>query len=152
MVIIPGDESDVFSRYEAFYRKTNAHYIMRVTADCPVWNPWLAAQLFLSAMEHHADYAHIQTPDDYPDGFDVEIIREDLMQTLINYPYKHEGIKEHVTISLKGSEGPKPQCLYRLPPVKEFSSYPKLSVDTPEDLERVLAWKDKLWWLNRNGF
>jgi spore coat polysaccharide biosynthesis protein SpsF len=152
LVVVPGDESDVFSRYETFYRKTNCHYMMRITADCPVWNPFLATQLFLNMMEHHADYAHISTPDDFPDGLDVEIIREDLMQALINYPKKHEGIKEHVTISFKGSEGPKASCIYRLPQIMEFSSYPKLSIDTPEDLERVLQTKDKLWWVNKNGF
>lgn len=148
MIVLTGDEHNVLERYANLYKKIRPDYVMRITGDCPAWNPFLAQELLINMMKHHADYGLVSTPDDYPDGLDVEFIRADLMEKLIESKEIHAGILEHVTISFRGSKGPKPTTAFRLPPREEFKSYPKLSIDTVEDLDTLLQWKDRLWWLN----
>lgn len=119
---------------------------MRITADCPFWSPALALKLYRKMWYERADFAYIQTPNDYPDGLDVEIIRRDLWESLSQDEHGPE-IEEHVTIGLKTGVGPQPLKTVVLPKSDLYDVGFKLSVDTPEDLKMIEARRDDIWWI-----
>jgi spore coat polysaccharide biosynthesis protein SpsF len=140
------DENDVFSRYDLFFEKIQPDYLIRITADCPVWSPELAFKVLKSMMEQDADFGWVKTPDPYPDGLDVEIMRKDLFKRM-QVGIKHEGIREHVTIGLKGSDVVKPRKTMILRGDPRYSRLPKLSIDEQDDLKRLQEIRGDLFWI-----
>ena len=103
-----GSEQDVLSRFRDIAEHLDADVIVRLTGDSPlVW-----AGLVRYALSHHASYF---TWVDAPDGMDVEVLSRDALDDATD--------SEHVTFGLHGKGKKIP--------------FPKLSVDVPEDLERV---------------
>jgi spore coat polysaccharide biosynthesis protein SpsF len=143
-----GDEKDVFSRYEAFFNYAQPEYLMRITADCPYWAPPLAHRLLSEMQIHKADFGWIKTPSHFPDGLDVEFIRHDLW-ILMEEAIKHEGIREHVTIGLKGTWEPLPEKAFILPKDDAYDVGHKLSIDTLKDLENIRDIREGIWWINQ---
>lgn len=142
----PGDEKDVFSRYDGFQESVQAEYLMRVTADCPYWAPSLSNRLLAEMRLRGSDFAWIRTPQEFPDGLDVELIRHDLWHRM-TLQKKHEGILEHVTIGLKGTWETQPEKPFILPKDDAYDLGGKLSIDTLKDLETVEQLRKGIWWI-----
>ena len=108
------DQNDVLERFRRVSREFPSKYIIRLTSDCPL----LTSDIINEAIEefHRAGAVYYCNRDKYKDGFDVQIFTSFMLHR--NYATH----KEHVIV---------PHSL---------SNVKHLSVDTPEDLERVREW------------
>jgi spore coat polysaccharide biosynthesis protein SpsF (cytidylyltransferase family) len=110
-----GPENDVLGRYAACLKIHQAEWVVRVTGDCPLVDPQEIALMVQQAQRQRAYYTYR----DCPRGFNVEVY--DVAKLLLQAQFDDDEYRrEHL----------KPM------PADEW---PNLSIDTPEDLERVRA-------------
>lgn len=135
--IIEGPEDDVLGRYQLCAEKLSADYIVRITSDCPLISPYVITKMIKVATINEADYVSNVFPEvrTVCDGHDCEVISARALK------WAHENAKdprdrEHVTTFIRHSA---PANEFRILHVigHQNLSRIKLSVDTPEDLERV---------------
>lgn len=147
-----GPHPDLLTAYAEVAAYTKAPLVMRITADCPLLDPWLCglvlrhfeaqwANRFQDCDHGAAHYVANVGPDsDYPDGLDCEVFTgEDLVlaATLATAPYD----RHHVTPWIRRER----QTYYlRIDDpalAKEAAAYAttgrKWSVDTQADLDHV---------------
>ena len=135
-LILEGSENDVLSRYYDAATKMDSSYIVRVTGDCPLIPPYLISKFIKTAEINSYDYLsnideNIRTA---LDGIDCEVISKRALE------WMHKNAvdaydREHVTPLIRKS--PPEWC--KVGHVVGYFDHSnlKLSVDTPEDLERV---------------
>lgn len=129
--VVTGPEHDVLAR---FVRAAgDAETLMRVSGDCPLWQPTIAEQVL--ALYHArlgCEYAWNVSPG-YVDGTDCEIFSRDLL---------HWAHREAVTVSDREHVTPwmrRHVAVATLPAKPGITEQLKTSVDTLDDLERVRA-------------
>lgn len=138
VLIEEGPEHDVLSRYKVAVDKHQPDYLVRVTGDCPLIPGPLIAHL--AEMAPFKNYDYFSNVDDRIrtaiDGADCEIIS----RRLFDYAAEHAASpydREHVTTFIRKSP---PEWAKMAVAINHHDlSKIKLSVDTPEDLERVRA-------------
>lgn len=129
--VVTGPEDDVLTRYVLAAEITNAERIIRITADCPLLDPQVAAAvLALHDSEPQASYVSNVWPQrTWPDGLDVEVFtaeelaRADKISRTVGY-------REHVTTLMQRSDAP------NLVAGVDLGRF-KWSVDTPIELDFV---------------
>lgn len=134
--IVEGPEQDVLTRYRMALDRYESDYVVRITGDCPMIPPYVISRIVSLAAQHSYDY--ISNVDERfrtsLDGIDCEVISARLLKELHERAVSPSD-REHVTTMAR-----------RDPPlwakfgavVNHFDqAHIKLSVDTPEDLERV---------------
>jgi len=136
-VIIEGPEKDVLARYKKASYSMTPDYIVLITADCPLLPSYLISKAINIATKGHYDYVsnideNLRT---CVDGHDVEVLSKralDWANTAANL----ESEREHVTLILRSNKIP---SIFKVGHIIGHLFQPniKLSVDTPEDLERV---------------
>lgn len=149
--ILEGDENDVLSRYVKLQKETNADFIVRVTADCPVIPHFLiykgvnvAVKNGLDCVSNVADLKEEMRVS--IDGHDIEVLSKRALAYLDQYAKGSD--REHVTSLLR-----------KLPPPEDlrfgglfghvdfchpYFKNVKLSIDTEEDLKRVAEMHESL--------
>ncbi len=131
----PGhDENDVLGRFQRVAGSYQADRIMRLTADCPLLNPDVAADVLQLFRDSPCDFASNDTTiSGYPDGWDVEVFSRDALEVSAAGATDASD-REHVCPWMKRHL----RCvtLYATEPW----TGPKLSIDTPADLDVVRAW------------
>jgi len=134
--VVEGPEMDVLARYGVGVAKHNPDLIVRVTGDCPLISPYTINRLIKLAIEHRYDY--ISNVDERfrtaIDGDDCEVFSRRLFDLALEFatrPYD----REHVTSFMRRTP-PEWAKIGAIIGSVDHSSV-KLSVDTPEDLERV---------------
>jgi len=115
------DENDVLGRFSEISLKLSPKKIVRLTADCPLLTSDKIRRSMCGLRAAPSPY-FCNRVTGTGDGFDVEIF--DAVALMSDYFTD----REHVI---------KPE--FKIPR-KDQSHLPKLSVDTPEDLERVRAY------------
>jgi spore coat polysaccharide biosynthesis protein SpsF len=98
---VSGSEDDVLARFVKGLRELQADRVVRVTADCPLVDPEVVAQLLeLDDVDHAAIATGAMAPQPglrrYPDGLDAEIVQAEALVTAdaeATDPYE----REHVT-------------------------------------------------------
>lgn len=68
-----GSENDVLDRYYQTAKLLQPEYIIRVTADCPLYD-WRYLDMAIGQLEAGTDYMG-QMEESFPDGLDIEIIK-----------------------------------------------------------------------------
>jgi spore coat polysaccharide biosynthesis protein SpsF (cytidylyltransferase family) len=146
--VVTGSETNVLERYVLAAERYNATYVVRVTGDCPFFDP-RAGDEVIKLMQQHVDcyYASNNTlTSGWPDGTDVEVTRRYLLTEALSDPHCTDTDREHVTTWIQR------QCLRSSPshvrhahvltrPTDALSSL-KLSIDTQENLDTARAiWK-----------
>lgn len=92
--VFVGSEEDVLDRYYQAARLLKPEYVIRITADCPMYD-WNVLDDMIEHMESEFDYCAMDEGD-FPDGLDTEIIRfEALEQAWKDARLSSE--REHVT-------------------------------------------------------
>lgn len=71
--VFVGSEDDVLDRYYQAARLIKPEYVIRITADCPLFD-WRYLDYAIETMETSADYRGA-FEDTFPDGLDVEIMK-----------------------------------------------------------------------------
>lgn len=131
-----GDENDVLSRYVEAARGFGADFIVRITGDCPMIPPWVIMRTAALSIENQYDYCsnvdeRFRTA---LDGADCEVVSKSLLEYLGQTARDAED-REHVTTLARRC--PPPWARLGFVTGHFDLSWMKLSVDTPEDLERV---------------
>lgn len=134
--VVEGSEHDVLGRYGLAIEKHNPDLIVRVTGDCPLIPPFVISRLIKLAVEHRYDY--VSNVDERfrtaIDGEDCEVFSRRLFDLTCEMARRPED-REHVTTFMRRSP---PEWANVGAIVSNFDqSGLKLSVDTPDDLERV---------------
>jgi spore coat polysaccharide biosynthesis protein SpsF (cytidylyltransferase family) len=128
-----GSEDDVLSRYLLAAREHGADVIVRITADCPLVDPAIVDLLIGARADSDADYASNVAPATYPDGYDVEVLTAECLKRIdreATLAYE----REHVTVRVREHLDD-----YRVAELRNDRdlSWMRLTVDIPEDLDRI---------------
>lgn len=127
---------DVLGRFAAVATlHPQADTIMRITGDCPVLDPKACARLLRTYQRGGCDYAWIDTRagTGWADGLDCEVFSREML-LWADESATDPVDREHVTpIMRRGG------IVLSIPPCAH-DDWPKVSIDTPEDLARVEAW------------
>lgn len=132
-LVTRGPEDDVLTRYLLAAREHEADVIVRITADCPLVDPAIVDRVIRARADEHADYASNVAPATYPDGYDVETLTvECLFRVDREATLAYE--REHVTVRVREHLDD-----YRTAQVLNDRdlSWMRLTVDLPEDLDRI---------------
>ncbi len=70
--VVRGPLEDVLKRYRLAAESLSVDVILRVTADCPLIDPELCAQVLSLCAERKADYSANNMPPSFPHGLDCE--------------------------------------------------------------------------------
>lgn len=93
-----GSEDDVLDRYYQAARLIRPEYVIRITADCPMYDAAILDSM-LRELKIDTDYMTI-VPDSFPDGLDTEIMKfSALEESWRNARLASE--REHVTLYIK---------------------------------------------------
>ena len=97
-----GDESNVLKRFQQIVKKEKFDYVVRITADCPLVDPSHIKQMINDIKDDPVDYASNTLVETYPDGFDIELLRSDLLFTHSDIDNRLDS--EHVTFSIRSDQ------------------------------------------------
>lgn len=133
--IFQGPEHDVLTRYVKAAETKDSDYIVRLTADCPLIPPFLISKHVLLAVENGYDYLSNVWEDarTAPDGFDIEVMSRQTLLYLDRFAVDAPD-REHVTPYIR--KNPRTARVGCVVSFLQLAGL-KLSVDTPEDLDRV---------------
>lgn len=134
-----GDENDLLGRYKACLDKYPSDYVVRVTSDCPLWDPLVGeATIYNSFMEGVAYGANVIKLS-FPDGLDTEVF-SDTMLKFLDSSVKSKYHREHVGTIIR--ENPDMWEMFDVLSVENDQDFSKIkiSIDTPEDLERTKSY------------
>lgn len=136
MLVVEGPEQDVLKRYELAFIKYRPDYLVRITGDCPLIPPYIISTHIRKSVNGKLDYCSNVFEDWRTDldGFDCEVISSRAFEYIAQNATAPSD-REHVTTLIRK----KPPVWARIGSVIGFVdlSGVKLSVDTPDDLERV---------------
>lgn len=129
--IFVGSEEDVLDRYYQAAKLLKPEYVIRITADCPLFD-WRYLDFAIEQMEKETDYLGIM--ESFPDGLDLEIIRfETLKQAWKNAKLLSE--REHVTLYIKNH--PEQFVVQYLEcPISDIGNY-RWTLDEEEDFQLI---------------
>ncbi len=71
--VFVGSEEDVLDRYYQAARLLRPEYVIRITADCPLFD-WRYLDMAIEQLEEDTDYM-AELTESFPDGLDIEIIK-----------------------------------------------------------------------------
>lgn len=137
ITVIEGDENDVLSRYKKAFAIYRPDYVCRVTADCPLLPEYVVSKHIRSAIFGPFDYVTNSDPrfTTCVDGHDCEVMSKRMMRWLFENANTPREV-EHVTILCK-ERPPEWARICNIIGYLDMSGT-KLSVDTKEDLEKVI--------------
>lgn len=134
-----GSEEDVLGRYLAAMNHYQLPWCIRVTGDCPLISPqdlyFMACVCTTAGVDFGTNAMTAPT-----DGMEIEFVSRRMMEKMDSiYVKEMSPAREHVTfwaVKLRG-QWEREFRYYDAPIQYGWQAAPKLSVDTPEDLERV---------------
>lgn len=128
-VIWNGNENDLIGRYYKAAVKYHADPIVRITADCPLILPEVIDLVIKEHFKYDCDYTFNRcddSPNDWPDGLDVEVFSFKLLQRA--YVLAKE--REHMTWLRENG------TVHQVKPDRDYG--PCTSINTQEDYEKAL--------------
>lgn len=93
--VFSGSEEDVLDRFYQLSKLIKPEYIVRITGDCPLYDPQLL-DWSIEQMANTSDFLAQKQPETFPDGLDIEVIRYSaLAKSWSNASLQSE--REHIT-------------------------------------------------------
>lgn len=96
--VFVGAEEDVLDRYYQAAKLIKPEYVVRITADCPLFD-WRYLDMAIEQIEEDTDYM-AELTESFPDGLDIEIIRFSALK-LSWQNARLASEREHVTMYIK---------------------------------------------------
>ena len=93
--VFSGSEDDVLDRFYQFVKLVQPEYIVRITGDCPLYDPQLL-DWSIDQMRNDSDFLAQAQPETFPDGLDIEIMRFSALERSWNEATL-QSEREHVT-------------------------------------------------------
>jgi spore coat polysaccharide biosynthesis protein SpsF (cytidylyltransferase family) len=128
--VFRGALDDVLDRFRGAAEATRAHVCVRITADCPLLDPYVAGAVVALRASTGADYASNVHPPTFPDGLDCEVFTRAALE-IAWHEAKTPAQREHVTPFLYGS-GERFLCVNLTRSVARADA--RLTVDDADDL------------------
>lgn len=132
--VFAGSSSDVLDRYYQAAKLIRPEYIIRLTADCPLFD-WRILDEAIEELKEESDDLCSYT-ETFPDGEDLEIVRFSVLEEMWNKAHLASE-REHVTLYVKNH-----------PEIYNLQNYvcklgnlkdERWTLDEPEDLELIRA-------------
>ena len=98
--IFRGKLNDVLSRFSAISRKANAHYVVRITGDCPLIDHEIIDKVIKKILNQDLDYVSNTLERTFPDGVDVEVFKSSALYA--SEKVANNFMREHVTPYISG--------------------------------------------------
>jgi len=142
-----GSEDDVLSRFYHAARSHEADVIVRMTSDCPLFDPQLLDEMLAEFLDSQNSsepfdyYSNTLLGRTYPTGLDAEIFTMAALERAFHEATRQPE-REHVTPYLHQN----PQ-LFRLGGMRaeQDNSHHRWTLDTPEDLQLIEAIYDEVY-------
>ena len=133
-----GSESDVLDRFYQAVRNEKPDWIVRVTSDCPLIDPFLVDKLIKFAHNNNRDYCSNTLIENYPDGQDIEVFKFSALELA----WKNANLssdREHVTPYIRNNSDFKGASLFTALNYTCASNYSKIrmTVDEPRDFDLI---------------
>jgi spore coat polysaccharide biosynthesis protein SpsF len=131
---VHGPVNDVLARFvRAAEYAPEAHTFVRLTGDCPLMQPEVCRSLLRKWRASGCEYGWVDTQclGGWADGLDVEVFTRALLfraSQRATEPYD----REHVTPWMRRNAD-----VYSMPLDSYYNDWPKVSIDTEDDLRRV---------------
>jgi spore coat polysaccharide biosynthesis protein SpsF len=137
--VFRGAEADVLERYWRAAVWLRLDVVMRVTADCPLLDPMVCADVLALRQATDADYACNNQPPSWPHGLDCEAFTFAALDRVARHasrPWQ----REHVTPWLRAD---KATTRANLPMPGKAANHHHWALDTGRDLEflREVTWR-----------
>jgi spore coat polysaccharide biosynthesis protein SpsF (cytidylyltransferase family) len=134
---LEGPEQDVLTRFYWAAKAVGAKHVIRITSDCPLIDSSIISYMAWLVAANNFDFL---TNLPCIDGQDVEIMSMRALEWA-NEKAKDDRSREHVTLYIKENverfnKAGLSYCTYSSILLNQ-KYFPKMSVDTPEDLETV---------------
>lgn len=129
--VVTGPEHDVLSRFAIAARATSADIVMRITTDCPLADPEIAADMLKMVVVSGADYGCNNEPFTFPHGLDCEVFTRKILE-IAEREATDDYDREHVTPWMKRNRDISKVYLHG--PGGHMTSW-RWTIDTPDDLE-----------------
>lgn len=135
VAVVRGSEDDVLSRFVLAQEATEADAVVRLTADCPLLDPALIAQV-VAAWRADPTLGYVATTlvRTLPRGLDVELVSSDALHLADRHAERHHRV--HVTSWLYTEPG---RCRALGIVVAPDSHDLRVTVDTAVDVELLTA-------------
>lgn len=135
-----GSEEDVLDRFYGAARAAEAETVVRITADCPLFDGWLLDDMLRVFTETNTpvikvDYLSNVLERRYPRGLDAEIFTFTALAQA-HREARQPGEREHVTVYIYGH--PEIFRLHSYKGPEDWSRY-RWTLDTPEDWTLIKA-------------
>ena len=132
--VFAGAEEDVLDRDYQAAKLLKPEYVIRITADCPLFD-WRYLDMAVEQMEEDTDYLAEMT-ESFPDGEDIEIIKYSVLQKSWKEA-KLVSEREHVTLYIKNH--PEQFQIQNLEcPIREIGDK-RWTLDEEDDYEFIRA-------------
>lgn len=133
-----GSEEDVLERYYLAAKEYHADVVVRVTSDCPLFEPKVLSQMLEyfkagTGQELDMDYLSNTMNRSYPRGLDAEVFTFDALERAFREAHQHYE-REHVTPYIY--EHPEIFALHSQINDENLSAY-RWTLDTQEDLRLI---------------
>lgn len=125
-----GSLNDVLDRFAKAAAEYQPEYVLRLTGDCPLFDPELCDEFIKYALDQNYDYCTNAEPATYPNGVDMEIMTYAALQKAAAYA-KLPSEREHVTPYIKKNPMFHKGCMKHTIDL----SHQRWTVDNPEDFE-----------------
>lgn len=96
--VFVGSEEDVLDRYWQAAKLLNPEYVIRITADCPLFD-WRYLDMAIEQMQEDTDYM-TELTETFPDGEDIEIIKFSVLKQAWTEA-RMASEREHVTLYIR---------------------------------------------------
>jgi spore coat polysaccharide biosynthesis protein SpsF len=133
-----GSESDVLDRFYQAVRNEKSDWIVRVTSDCPLIDPFLVDKLINFAHNNNRDYCSNTLIENYPDGQDIEVFKFSALELA----WKNANLssdREHVTPYIRNNSDFKGASLFTALNYPCDSNYSmiRMTVDESRDFDLI---------------
>jgi spore coat polysaccharide biosynthesis protein SpsF (cytidylyltransferase family) len=137
-----GSEEDVLARYYETAVKYQAHVVIRITADCPLFDATVLDQGISTFISGNFDYVTNVLPPTYPDGLDFSIFRFSVLKDAFqeaSLPSEREHVVPWIWKNCDLENGTRYRAFNIRTTNDADKSISKMrwTVDYPEDLELV---------------
>lgn len=132
--VFRGSEKDVLGRYYHAAMEVQADALFRITADCPLIDPFVLDEIYNMFISRNVDYCSNTLERTFPRGLDAEIFRFQALKEA-HFEAKSEYDREHVTPFIRTQPNRYKLASYRSSS-GDFSKH-RWTVDTPEDFELI---------------
>jgi len=133
-----GSQNDVLDRFYQSAKGMNPDYIVRLTSDCPLIDPFLIDEVIKSALKKKVDYYANVLEERYPDGQDIEVFAYKSLEKAWNEA-KLLSEREHVTSYIRNNSSYKGGNMFTSDNhnIQNNYNHVRLTVDEEQDYQVV---------------